>query len=383
VKSSIEGQLTPEQKADVAAAHREHWMQGTSHEKLAEGLRQKWGANAPKAPPAGQKTAWPAAPPPVPAQPTTPKQPLTPAQRHEMHAEHELFQEAHKNAIELHKAGKTDLNHVIQLADRLNTARKKLRDEGLLKPQKQPSAIFTPQEQGQKGYPRQPIPEHGSYEDLARVGEVANGHLMKLLDEGQGLDKALGYQAFKPPYPGASEAERLKHDARVHEELTQKGGLVLLAPIKGKERSVEKARDDYNGDLGQLRDIARATVAVDNFDDVGKTMEYLRKAGMQIVGPPKDRIANPTEEGYRDLMFNVRMPNGVISEVQLHLKPMTLAKEQGHHSYKVTRGIMGKMKTERRIRMTPQEAAEFNKAFDTQTQLYNDAWRQINAGHAR
>lgn len=349
-------------------------MKGTHQDKLAEGLKQKWQQNAPKAPPADQKTAWPA------AEPIQPKQPLTPAQRHELHAEHELFQEAHKNALDLHKAGKTDIAHVYALADRLNTARKKLRDEGLLKPQKQPSAIFTPEEQGQSGDVRQPIPAHASYQDLARVGEVANTHLKKLLDEGQGLDKALGYTAMQPPYPGAPEHVKEAHGERVKQELSQKGGLVMLANIKGEKRAMEKAHHDYDGDLGQLRDIARATVAVDSVDDIGKTMGYLRSKGMQIVGQPKDRMANPTEEGYRDLLFNVRMPNGVISEVQVHLKPMTLAKEEGHKHYEKTRTIMGDMRKQRRIRMTPQEAAEFNKAFDTQTKLYNAAWQKIRSG---
>ena len=43
----------------------------------------------------------------------------------------------------------------------------------------------------------------------------------------------------------------------------------------------------------------------------------------------KNRVHEPTPEGYRDLMFTVAMQNGHVCEVQLHLAEIMAAKHSG------------------------------------------------------
>ena len=53
-------------------------------------------------------------------------------------------------------------------------------------------------------------------------------------------------------------------------------------------------------------------------------------------------MPTPTPEGYRDLMFTVKMSNSHVCEVQLHLSEMMAAKKSGagHKMYKVCRRVL-------------------------------------------
>jgi hypothetical protein len=107
-------------------------------------------------------------------------------------------------------------------------------------------------------------------------------------------------------------------------------------PIKSQQRSVEKVVSKDSWDLRKLRDPVRATIAVATTKDVPAAVLALQKAltakGGQIVRA-EDRFSNPLASGYRDLQLNVRLPNGVIGEVQINLKSMLTAKNSDGHKY--------------------------------------------------
>lgn len=186
--------------------------------------------------------------------------------------------------------------------------------------------------------------------------------MIKWLDMGQGLDKKLGLEHFnlaekKPDY-------------------SKPGKILITAPKKGKERAREKVEADYGGDWSQLTDVVRASIAVDDFNEVGEVMKELRNSGMKLVKKPKNRFANPTTEGYRDVMMNVEFPNGHIGELQVHVKPMLEAKSKAHKLYEVSRGLSAKAKKEGRPDMTPEEWNEFKKVRHQQQRIYNGAWEK-------
>ena len=143
------------------------------------------------------------------------------------------------------------------------------------------------------------------------------------------------------------------------------GPRATVAPPKGARRLIEKAALDYGGDLTQVKDPVRAAIAVDSPDDVPRVRDAVRKH-FDVVRE-KDRFAQPVNGGYRDLLFNVKLRNGVIGEVQVHVKPLLKAKEtRGHQLYTEMRRYMA---------MTGEHAKQAVERLQEQSlALYASAW---------
>ena len=109
--------------------------------------------------------------------------------------------------------------------------------------------------------------------------------------------------------------------------------------LKGKARALQKANNDCNGDVTQLRDIARQTIECSRCDQMVEGLNELKKAGVEII-QLKNKYANPTPMGYRDLNLNVAIPladgRKHLGEVQLNLHKMLLAKDLAHEHYEVS-----------------------------------------------
>ena len=80
----------------------------------------------------------------------------------------------------------------------------------------------------------------------------------------------------------------------------------------------------YDGDVSKVTDCARISL------EFG-TAEGLLAAAIEVLKSAstfKNRVANATDEGYRDLMFTVKMGNGHICEVCVHVGPRPLVPVQ-------------------------------------------------------
>ena len=106
-----------------------------------------------------------------------------------------------------------------------------------------------------------------------------------------------------------------------------------LGPLKTEARCAEKAKDDYGGDVRRLIDIARASIVVDNEAQLRAVFDALISPNVVRL---KNRFANPSFNGYRDALFNVRV-DGHIAEVQVHLTPFLEQKGEAHKHYKFFR----------------------------------------------
>lgn len=200
-------------------------------------------------------------------------------------------------------------------------------------------------------------------EKLFEAAKDAHEHQLNWLNHGKGLDKAVGAKVIR-----ADEGEEV--------DLSKPGPVILIGPMKKRARVDEKAKSDYGGDYGQVRDIVRASVAVDSMDQLDEVMKKLKESGLKLAKKPTDRFAKPTEAGYRDLMMNVVYPNGHIGELQLHLKGVLKAKDAGHKYYEEVRTIEGKAKREGRTTMTDDELKTVNEANAKMKKLYDDAWNE-------
>jgi len=157
------------------------------------------------------------------------------------------------------------------------------------------------------------------------------------------------------------------------------GNLVILGPMKTKERVSEKAWDyaKENGgkpDYSKVGDILRCTVAVDTVQDITKVLASLNKAGFELARDPKIRIEKPTEAGYRDVLVNARLSTGHVVEVQINTKKMLVAKNVAHKLYEQERSIMGTLMKENRS-ASADEKKTVDDLRERQVAIYSKAWK--------
>lgn len=190
------------------------------------------------------------------------------------------------------------------------------------------------------------------------------------LNHGKGVDKAIGGKTIRPTSGAEFEAA-----------IKSKGNAVIIAPLKGEKRATEKVRDKYGGDWTRLTDVVRATVAVDSMSDLSMatkaTAEHMERNGFKLMSVD-NRMAKPTDSGYRDINTNWKSKDGYIVELQINTKAMIRAKEgRGHKLYEVERKI-----TEKHERAGTKpgkaEAEQIRILQREQRKLYGAAWAESN-----
>jgi hypothetical protein len=111
--------------------------------------------------------------------------------------------------------------------------------------------------------------------------------------------------------------------------------------LKSRKSAERKMANEYGGDPTQLRDIIRGTVVSDKIENVrAAAAQFIERYKADIV-KVKDRIVNPTPEGYRDIAINFRTPSGLIAEVQFNTPVMIREKDlgEGHKIYEKLRDL--------------------------------------------
>lgn len=213
-------------------------------------------------------------------------------------------------------------------------------------------------------------------EALFESAKKGQAEQLALLDHGKGIDKDIGATVVR--------GDKLSYADSIAAVAAAKGPVVQIGPMKRMERSTEKVAAEYKGDWSKLGDVVRANIAVDKAEDVPKVIDALRARGVEFARAPKDRFSNPTVAGYRDAMFNVKYPSGHIGELQVHLKPMLLAKEGGGHAlYEATRSLEAKAKVEGRVdaegkpRFTPAEKKSWDETMEKSRAFYGGVWSKI------
>jgi hypothetical protein len=150
------------------------------------------------------------------------------------------------------------------------------------------------------------------------------------------------------------------------------GRPVIPDQLKGRARAQEKVTTEYGGDATRLTDLARSSIEYTSLADVYRGLDQLRSR-FEIVRV-KDRFQAPTAEGYRDILVNLRMSNGHVVEVQLHLKQVLDVKGGvGHHLYEEIRGIRARAASEGRTALSAEELARVEQLSAQSRQAYEAA----------
>jgi hypothetical protein len=216
-----------------------------------------------------------------------------------------------------------------------------------------------------QGGVRQPAHDEA---DLYKLAEVGQGELAEALNRGSGAGSAMGFRT-----------EERGPDKVTPEDYAKPGPILFLAPIKSKARAEEKVRADYKGDWSRLGDVVRATLAVDSARELNPVLRKLHDAGLSIFNL-KDRTTDPTEMGYRNLKLSVRLPCGLVGEIQITPKPMLVANLAGHHWYEEPRSLTAHH-TDDGITKPVSEWPEVDRSryeylVGKQNILYGDAWER-------
>ncbi|MFN3201564.1 MAG: RelA/SpoT domain-containing protein [Bradymonadia bacterium] len=150
------------------------------------------------------------------------------------------------------------------------------------------------------------------------------------------------------------------------------GGEAKIPPnLKGRPRAEEKLAADYGGDVSRLTDLARTSIIYENIQDVYRGLEQIQ--GQFEITKLKDRFSNPTDQGYRDILLNVRMSNGHVVEIQLHMRQIIEVKGGvGHKIYEEIRTIQARAVAERRA-LTPDELARIEQLNAQSRAAYDSA----------
>ncbi len=229
--------------------------------------------------------------------------------------------------------------------------------KGRASPHSDRSWNFSDKELDAKGVTQKTTDKKELFEH-ARVGHEEQ---LDALDRGTGLDKDLGARTIRGD----------KGELLGEKDLQTPGPIVQIGPVKTEERTQGKVDKDYKGHWENVGDVVRASVAVDSAKEIPAIVDKLRAKGIEIVRG-KDRIAKPTEAGYRDLLMNVRYPSGHIGELQVHVKSLLAAKNgPGHALYeqtqKIERAADGR-------KMTPDETRQVESLNAQQRAIYEPAF---------
>ena len=219
--------------------------------------------------------------------------------------------------------------------------------------------VFSPEEEA---LPKSAAQQTANLDEMYAQAREASEYQLDLLNRGRGLDAAIG-------------ASVARGDQGVFADLDTPGPIVMIGPLKKRERVLEKSMAEGT-DPSSVLDLVRATVAVDTPGEIAEVMRKLRDMGIKFARRPKNRFNTPTDVGYRDLMFNVVYPNGHIGEIQVNLKSMMKAKDMGHKYYEATRSIAAQKQLEGSRDLTPEEQRVVDDANRIQRDLYNEAWNQ-------
>lgn len=170
-----------------------------------------------------------------------------------------------------------------------------------------------------------------------------------------------------------SEQEKPAFDQWVTQIANQYGGRPILAPVKGRERALEKAMTMFGGDAEKVRDIVRATIAVDSLDELNQLVAALQKIPFAIIYQRNLYATGRTlPGGYQDAKLDIRFGNLYV-ELQVNTERMLQAKEQAHPLYERRRSLAEKRG--QRQALSAADRAEIQRLDEQMQAIYEHARR--------
>jgi hypothetical protein len=146
------------------------------------------------------------------------------------------------------------------------------------------------------------------------------------------------------PYYAKAKAIKPIFDSKLKAIADLVGGTVRVGGIKKIGRAAEKLiLETASGAEGKpdgkdIVDLLRATIVVPTEDKIPVVIDSINTE-FKNIQRIKDRFKNPTPNGYRDVLLNVKLPNQLVAEIQINIPEMITAKHTGHKIYKMSRNL--------------------------------------------
>ncbi|SEB40404.1 Papain fold toxin 1, glutamine deamidase [Amycolatopsis tolypomycina] len=116
------------------------------------------------------------------------------------------------------------------------------------------------------------------------------------------------------------------------------------------------AKHDWDG--SKLHDLVGTKIQFEQVADMYRALDAVRRDPELTIVDFTDRLAHPKDSGYRDLQMNVRLPNGHVAELRLHLTHIDGVAAYEHALYEVRRDFETFSRKEGRGGLlSPEEAA--------------------------
>ena len=202
-------------------------------------------------------------------------------------------------------------------------------------------------------------------------------------------DQARAEELLKPLLESAA-LDKPVYDQKVIDIAKRTGALgQMIAPLKKMDRAAVKLVGDEKFNLDGMKDLLRSTIVVSNYQQAQQVLDEIAKEFPDVPRLPKNRtgetsltfggvslpLLDPTKVGgYTDVLVNVRMPSGVIAEIQINVPEMLAAKEgrnddgRGHKLYEAYRDA-------------PKESPLGQEILASMQGFYAAAFRAANSRH--
>ena len=184
-----------------------------------------------------------------------------------------------------------------------------------------------------------------SDETLYKVQEVLNTYTEKPKNVNVTPEQRAKAEQALLPYVNKAKAIKPKFDQQIRDIAAEVDGEARIPGLKGLGRAAEKLileTDDGmagNPKGSDIMDLLRATIVVNSESQIQPTLELIKKKFPQVLRV-KDRFTKPQDTGYRDILMNVKLPNGLAVEIQLNIPEMIKAKTSGHVLYAMSRNLV-------------------------------------------
>ncbi len=128
---------------------------------------------------------------------------------------------------------------------------------------------------------------------------------------------------------------------------------------RNEPKSDDRVRDklvEYGNDASRLKDLAAAKAEFSTLNDIYDALGGLVDDPELTILDVKDRFVVPSGSGYRDILLNLRLSNGHVGELRLHLKALEDVAEWEHALYEVRRDLDALAELDGRSRTTMETA---------------------------
>jgi len=140
--------------------------------------------------------------------------------------------------------------------------------------------------------------------------------------------------------------------------------------LKGFDRSWDKIVKKYGSDASGLIDTIGSKIVYQDFKGVYGALDMILSSNLVEVVYFQDRFLTPVASGYSDIIMSVRLSNGHIAELRLHLASVDAIFEKEHRLYE-------KIRKDGKQSLTKEELTEYEQLQSDYNTARTEAFKSL------